>query len=297
MHGFHNVNVSGDYVYECKSAHYMYLTRFVEDGKFCQWMTLPTAKDIYDLTEWGNGVQRVCDSITVGEGADTIKFCFAAWSSNSNNEYSMFTVNCSNVFGCLNLRKKQYCIFNKQYSKEDYEKLRDRIISDMNERPYVDNKGRVFKYGEFFPYDISLFDYNESTAYQYYPLLKWEVHEKGWHWRDSSKSEYKITMPTESIPDNIKDVQNSILKEILGCGECGKAFRLVKGEYELLKRFVLPLPRFCPDCRHMTRMKKLNPPKLWSRKCAKCGKEIQTSYAPDRPEIVYCEQCYNAEVV
>lgn len=28
-----------------------------------------------------------------------------------------------------------------------------------------------------------------------------------------------------------------------------------------------------------------------------CPNEFQTSYAPDRPEIVYCEACYQAEVV
>ncbi|HEY4526141.1 MAG TPA: hypothetical protein VJL32_03550 [Candidatus Paceibacterota bacterium] len=28
-----------------------------------------------------------------------------------------------------------------------------------------------------------------------------------------------------------------------------------------------------------------------------CPTEFETSYAPDRPEIVYCEQCYNSEVV
>ena len=27
-----------------------------------------------------------------------------------------------------------------------------------------------------------------------------------------------------------------------------------------------------------------------------CKNEFETSYAPDRPEIVYCEQCYNEEV-
>ena len=29
----------------------------------------------------------------------------------------------------------------------------------------------------------------------------------------------------------------------------------------------------------------------------KCPNEFETSYAPDRPEIVYCEQCYQAEVI
>jgi hypothetical protein len=28
----------------------------------------------------------------------------------------------------------------------------------------------------------------------------------------------------------------------------------------------------------------------------KCEVEFETSYAPDRPEIVYCEKCYQQEV-
>jgi len=43
-------------------------------------------------------------------------------------------------------------------------------------------------------------------------------------------------------------------------------------------------------------MKLRNPRKLYTRNCDKCGKEIQTTYAPERPEIVYCENCYNKEV-
>ncbi|MDP2630924.1 MAG: hypothetical protein Q8P56_05975 [Candidatus Uhrbacteria bacterium] len=29
----------------------------------------------------------------------------------------------------------------------------------------------------------------------------------------------------------------------------------------------------------------------------RCAVKFQASYAPDRPEIVYCEQCYQAETV
>ena len=28
-----------------------------------------------------------------------------------------------------------------------------------------------------------------------------------------------------------------------------------------------------------------------------CPNEFETTFAPDRPEIVYCESCYNSEVV
>lgn len=34
----------------------------------------------------------------------------------------------SHLFGCIGLRNKQYCIFNKQYSKEEYEILVPKII-------------------------------------------------------------------------------------------------------------------------------------------------------------------------
>ena len=49
-----------------------------------------------------------------------------------------------------------------------------------------------------------------------------------------------------------------------------------------------------------------NPMKLWHRTCmcdknhlnhtGKCTNEFETSYSPDRPEIIYCEQCYQQEV-
>ena len=69
----------------------------------------------------------------------------------------------------------------------------------------------------------------------------------------------------------------------------------------------LPLPKFCPNCRHYQRIALRNPFKLWHRKCMcnkknhshkaeKCVVEFETSYAPDRPEIIYCEKCYQQEI-
>jgi len=68
----------------------------------------------------------------------------------------------------------------------------------------------------------------------------------------------------------------------------------------------LPLPRLCPNCRHYQRLAQRNPLKLWHRQCmckkenhehnGKCEVEFETSYAPERPEIIYCERCYQQEV-
>ena len=69
-------------------------------------------------------------------------------------------------------KEQKYCILNKEYSKDDFEALRVYIVEDMNKNPYVDSKGRVFAYGEFFPPDLSRFAYNETSASQYFPLTK-----------------------------------------------------------------------------------------------------------------------------
>ena len=41
------------------------------------------------------------------------------------------------------------------------------------------------------------------------------------------------------------------------------------------------------------------PRRLWHRKCMKegCENEFETAYAPDRPEIVYCERCYQKRYI
>jgi hypothetical protein len=46
----------------------------------------------------------------------------------------------------------------------------------------------------------------------------------------------------------------------------------------------------------LDRMALRNPRKLFTRICDKCWKDIKTTYATDRSEIVYCEECYNKEV-
>ncbi len=297
MHGTHNSNVSGDYIGASKNAHYMYQVRHVEDGRYCQFITLPPAKDVYDLTEWGAGAELVCDSVTVGGNSQNIQFCFASWSGAVNTQYCMFTPSCQNLFGCVNLHKKQYCILNKQYSKNEYETLRKKILADMERNPYVDKVGRVWKYGEFLPYNLSPFAYNETHAAQFWPLNENQVSEKGWEWQEPVRSSHQVTIQPDKIPDSINDVDESILREVLSCADCNKAFKLVKGGYDILKRFGFPIPRKCPNCRHMERMSRVNPPRLWGRECAKCGKDIQTSYSPDRKEIVYCEECYQKEVI
>ncbi len=187
--------------------------------------------------------------------------------------YSELTFNGENLFGCVSMIKKKYCILNKQYSPEDYKAMKEKIIAHMK---------KTGEWGEFFPATISPFPYNDTVAQDYFPMSKEAVLAKGWRWYDKPKAEYTIG--------------GDILKcENVDCVGVG-AFRLHPTEIEFYKKMKLPSPIYCFPCRLKTRLARRNPRKLWKRNCMKCEKAIETSYSPERPEIVYCEACYNAEI-
>ena len=179
--------------------------------------------------------------------------------------------------------------------------------------PYTDKKGIIYKYGEFFPSELWPFAYNETIAQEYFPLTKEETQNGNFLWKDIEERNYKISLETENIPDHIRDVKDDIINQVISCEhegkckeQCTEAFKIVPEELKFYRRMSLPLPRLCPNCRHFQRLKQRNPLKLWHRSCmcdkknhnhiAKCPNEFETSYAPDRPEIVYCEKCYQQEV-
>ncbi|MFA6446226.1 MAG: hypothetical protein WCW14_03185, partial [Candidatus Paceibacterota bacterium] len=134
---------------------------------------------------------------------------------------------------------------------------------------------------------------------EYFPLSKEEALAQGFKWWDNvQKTTGQETLEAEQIPDSIIVVDESILNEILACIECERNYKIVQNELNFYKKHLIPIPHKCFYCRNSARLKFENPLKLWHRKCMKegCTNEFETSYAGDRPEIVYCERCYNQEV-
>jgi hypothetical protein len=164
-----------------------------------------------------------------------------------------------------------------------------RIISAMR---------KTGEWGEFLSIQSSLFGYNKSSAQMHYPLTKAEVERRGWQWDDYEPPPPLVakTIPANALPDNIKDTPDDVLEWAILCEKTGRPFKLQSLELKLLRQMSVPIPRRCPDQRHLDRFNLRNPRKLWKRACAKCEKEIETSYAPERPEKVYCEECYLKEV-
>ncbi len=304
MHGYRNINVSGDYIYDSKNAKHCYRVRGAEDCKYVQNILEKSVKDCYDLSNFGENAELCYETLISGRGASNIKFCSQVYINVKNVEYSVFCRNVSDCFGCISLRNKQYCILNKQYTREAYFAEIAKIKSQMSKMPYIDSVGHEYKYGEFFPPELSPFPYRISEAYEFFPLSKEEALQKGFVWYDTAHQKHPVTLPVAELPDHIKNAQDSMINEVISCEheercdqECTGAFRIIPEEFAFLRRMQIPLPRLCPNCRQYERLKLRNPPHFYHRQCARCGKEFETSYAPDRPEIIYCERCYQQEIL
>jgi len=295
-----SVNVKGDHIVQSKNAQNCFDVKKGEDVKYCK--QIINAKDVQDINYCE--FSELCYDYIGYWKVNQVKFSNIIGDSN-NIQYSDFCSTSSHLFGCISLNSKQFCILNKQYTKEEYETLVPKIIKHMNDMPYIDAKGRVYKYGEFFPPELSPFCYNETIAQEYFPLTKEEALNQGYKWKDKEERNYTIDIKNEEIPDDIKEVKEDIIGKVIECahkGECNEqcteAFKIIEDELKFYQRMNLPLPRLCPNCRHYQRLKQRNPLKLWHRQCMKegCQNEFETSYAPEQPEIVYCESCYNKDV-
>jgi len=293
FHGIKNINVSGEYISHSKNVRNSYMLANGLDLRYCQFLKNGPASLSYDWSFFGDNCELMYECCWCGLDSHGVKF--SAWGYfNRDIEYCFGCQHSSNLFGCVNMRKGEYCILNKQYTKEEYETLVQKIKKHMAEVPYIDTIGRKYFYGEMLPAELSPWAYNESTAYEWSPIAKGEAAVRGLKWREPDIREY--INATIKIENHIKDVKDDILEAVLKCEDCGKNYQIIKKELDFLRRMNFPIPQQCPLCRDRARIKLLNPIDVYKRKCAKCDKGIETSYAPDRPEVVYCEKCYQAEV-
>jgi len=290
-----NQNVNGEFTFQSKNTKEGYIVNYADHCKWCQFITVTSSKDCYDYSGWGNNAELIYESTVVGENSSSVCFSVECWPDSLNLQYCYYNIIGKNNFGCVNLKRKQYCILNKQYNKEEYEKLRGKIIEDMKINPYIDKLGRKYYYGEFFPTEFSKFPYNKSNAMRFFPKTKEEVLKEGYSWEEEDVKEYKTSIDSSSLPDTIKETTESILNEIIKCSTCVRGYKIAKGEFDLLRKMNLPIPHECPKCREKRRFDRMTKPGMYHRTCAKCNTNIYTPYAPDRPEIVYCVKCYQQE--
>jgi len=314
IHRFSNnvnaVNSTGNNLQNTKNCKQCFDVYDAEDLKYCDRAFISRDGMDYD---YGLGSELMYEYITGASNAYNVRFSSSALNGGQNLEYIHSCLDLKNGFGCVGVKNKENVILNKVYPKQKFQKLREKIIQHMNTMPYLGKNGRVYKYGEFFPIEISPFAYNETPAQEFEPLTKKEAIKKGYQWKDMEGKRFNITTPADKIPDNINEVDEKILNEVLACAhqddcnhQCAIAFRITPGELQFYKKHNIPLPELCANCRYYERFNKVPLPKLYHRTCMcnlinhdhvnQCPNEFKTPYSPDRKEKVYCERCYQQEV-
>ena len=192
-HIYASENCTGDMIVNSKDCQYCFDIKNSEDCKYIAFS--PNSLNSHDCCFTApKGVELCYNCIST-----LAKFGlanFMVWHSD-NAYYSMECHNCSHIFGCVGLNHKKYCIMNKQYSKEEYEKIVARIAEHMQ---------KTGEWGEFLPFKNSAFGYNESIAQEYFPVTKEGAIKIGASWREEDSSN-QAKQSSVTIPESIKDVR------------------------------------------------------------------------------------------
>ncbi|MBI5621498.1 hypothetical protein HY933_01360 [Candidatus Falkowbacteria bacterium] len=282
----------GNYIKDSKNTFFAFDIFGHEDGRYLY--DCGQSKDAVDCSQSGLDCELMYQ-MQSGTGLYNVAFGNFVWRGR-DLQYSDHCYSSHDIFGCIGMQKSNYCILNKQYSAADYQRLVGQIIQDMTGRG---------EYGHFFPIEDSPFGYNETVAHQHFPMTKEEVVQRGWHWQDQLPG-VRGQETVATVPDTIDNVSLDIVQEIMICQGCRKNYKIIEAEFQFYKKHGIPPPAHCPDCRHYQRLSLRNPRKLWHRQCmceqsdhnhaGKCLVEFETTYAPDQPEKVYCEECYQKEI-
>lgn len=286
-------NCDGDYIEHGKNCHDCFgILQGAENCWHCQ-MTGAQAKEAIDCSMAGMDSQLTYE-LHASVGGYYTAFC--NFSRHGKNVYYCDSMSsCQDCLGCIGLQHKKFCLLNKQYSAGEYSQMLPKVIE------YLKKTG---EWGEFFPIKHSPFPFNDTLSQEFFPISREEALAKSYSWRDDEDIIYQKQI--YKVDADITKVKDDILEAVLVCQGCGKNYKIIPQELRFYHKLKIAIPKLCPDCRHTHRMRQRNPMQLYHRQCmcestkhghkGRCPQEFKTTYALDRQELIYCEECYQKEL-
>jgi len=284
MYGLRLENVSGNYNQNARNLTDCFYVEDAEDSSNCFTM-VRAIKNCMDYSHFGAGAERLYECQSCGDDVFSLIFCRDCWYGNSNLIYCASCYSCSDCFGCAGLRKKQYCILNRQFSKNEYEQLVPRIIEQM---------AKFGEWGEFFPIEASPFPYNLSFAQRYFPFTQAECLKNGLQWYDKESVPSPSVIKAADLPDRLPAEDTPL---VISSSLSGRNFSVSSQELKRLFFFGAPLPRETYDERMEARFARLGGIKLFERRCDKTGVTIFSTHPSDSDYPVWEKEAYEREFV
>ncbi len=294
-----------NYIFNSKNVFFSELVNDSENIRHCY--EIGESQDCLDVCGYWHESFLLYNSAQVGRYSNHI-YCSSTIGKWENLIYCIETKKSRNCFGCVNLKEKEYCIFNKQYSKEEYQEIVPKLIDDMKKDE---------TWWKFLPTTCSPYPYNDTVAMEYFPIKPEQLTilepEKiisdailDLWWEEKIKIKRRTKNNNIDIPSwinlieanklNTLESEEEILKVAIICEISKKPFRIVWPELKFYKKYWLPLPLRHPDIRYQERLEKRPGSELYLRNCDKCSIEMLSVYPKDYQWKVYCEACYNREI-
>lgn len=285
------IDCSGDLLTNCHNCKDCFLMLSSQNCRFDNYAD--GARDSYD-TDAGGGSELAYESDLPAFSSNIIG-SYSAWNC-QDVAYVSHIYRSKNCFGCNGLKDAQYCILNKQYTKEEYFDTVEKIKKQMNEVPYVDSKGSRYTYGDYLPSELSYFPYRDSEAQELYPLTEDEVEANGFHSKHISEDTLiPETLQAQNLPDSIMDVTDDILNQVILSKSSSKKYKITEQELSFYRKYKIPLPRESFFERHNKRHVMASSFRLYDRQSDKSGEQIQSSYPGDALEAVWSIDEYKKE--
>lgn len=219
----------GDFMQKCKNCYNCYM---MSDSQDCAhsfragWVKdnlLTMSSYGTELAYMSSMPQDKCYDIRFSWNVVTCKYM----------EYSANCFNCEYCFGCSGLVNMQYCIFNKQYSPEEWQAQVDEIKANLVARN---------EYGEFFPAYFAASPYDESISGFHWPLTHEQQATEGFRMKEYFEPEHPEYASPSEIPDNSRDADESICQKTFWDPVAKRQFKITPFDLKFCKARDVPLP-------------------------------------------------------
>ncbi len=202
----------------------------------------PLSNDLYDVVDISK-VDNAYGWMWVWQNS-THMYCWANASTCNHVLYSYFMDTCSYCLGCIGLKNKQFCILNKEYTKEERFILANKIFAQMESD---------WTLWAFFPGWMCPFYFNDTLAYLVDDSFTKEEVTKEWYLRRDGESRVDVPADAEVITiqdfgqfqgvnqQGKREINPEILKKVIQDANWNY-YRIVPMELDFLQKHSLPLP-------------------------------------------------------
>jgi hypothetical protein len=276
-------NSSGNFLNQVADCSNCRIVSESESLADCIWVN--KSKSCILTLGFGSESELLYNSTGVGNHAYNLKWCLQCREGVRDLEYC-FQVEAGShdCFGSISIRNGSYCILNKQYSRDEYFPLVEKIKTQMRS---------TGEYGKFFPAELCPYAYNESDGALFFPIERSEAEQLGFHWSEQDGPIQDVAHA--ELPKQIEQAGDEILGQAFVCTRTGKPYRILQKELELLRSIRVALPRISPFARLQLAGTFLQWQPLRTENCAQCGTSCTTSV--DSRRKILCENCYQELVV